>query len=1034
MPETAERLTRALPDQYVVQRELGRGGTAIVFVAEDRKHRRLVAIKVLRPEVARCLGSERFLREIEIASRLHHPNILPLFDSGEAEGVLYYVMPYVEGDSLRDRMTRERQLPLADALRIAVDVAEALAFAHRHGIVHRDIKPENILLQGDRALVADFGIARAISVAAGDRLTESGLVVGTPHYMSPEQADTKGQVDGRSDVYSLGCVLFEMLIGEPPYTGPDVHTILARHIAATLPSLRVPRGTVPIPVEQAVLQALAKLPVDRFRTASEFAEALKSAVLHPDGIISRPRSATRLKAMVGLAVVAVSLLIWLSWAGVGQSILFGADTTRYLVLPPTLEAGLTPPGNVGQLVRDGLAAWTGIHLVDQFEVDRELAADSGRRLDAGKVRELALRLNAGRYVRSDVARAGDSIRVHAVLYGVASGSSDSTLAEAAVRMPADFSTTAVVGNLIERLLFRDAPMLAGGDTGGTASAPARQAFLSGQMAVERWDLGRADSNFAAATTHDARYSEAFLWLALVRSWAGQPVAAWRSPAERAATARSRMSTRDGLISDATLAAARSDRARSCQTWQRAASVAPNDFVVWYGWADCLRLDNAVIRDSRSPSGWRFRSSYHQALKAYQRAFQLLPSVHTAFLSPSFASARHLINPATNDLRGGRALAPDSLTFVSSPSWQGDSLVFFPIPTQELSVERGTGTATTGEAIRHQRELFRDIATAWVAAFPQSSAALEALALSQESLDDPSAIETIRKARTLARDPLDRLRIAGSEVWMELRASLPGDSEGLKHAKTLADSLLLANQSTHPGEPRLLASLAALTGRANRAAQLSRVPEVWTAWGVPPAIAGDVSALLVFASMGGPVDSLRVLESRVVKALDRLPPGQRQQAEMEWLARAATLAFPEHRFASIPHLVGKGDYLLDAQAMFMRGDTSGALRAILLVKPARLAQRPAERQIDALYPEAWLLAQLGHEEEAITWLDPTLNQLSGSPPQLYADAARAGPLVRAMRFRAGLTRGGQGEGASALWHSTVRALWNAADSFLQGPSR
>src|SRR5436309_3375401 len=230
MPDLLAVLRDALADRYAVERELGRGGMATVFLAEDLKHRRPVAIKVLHPELAAAVGAERFLREIEIAARLQHPHILPLYDSGAAGSLLYYVMPYVEGESLRDRLNREKQLGLEDAVRITTEVAGALAYAHSHGVVHRDIKPENILLSGGTAVVADFGIARALSVAGESQpLTQTGTVVGTPAYMSPEQATGSDQVGGRSDQYSLACVLYEMLVGEPPFTGATPQAVMARH-------------------------------------------------------------------------------------------------------------------------------------------------------------------------------------------------------------------------------------------------------------------------------------------------------------------------------------------------------------------------------------------------------------------------------------------------------------------------------------------------------------------------------------------------------------------------------------------------------------------------------------------------------------------------------------------------------------------------------------------------------------------------------------------------------------------------------------
>lgn len=275
MAELLQRLQQALGDRYRIDRELGRGGMGVVYLALDLKHDRKVALKVLRPEFTESLGAERFHREIRIAAQLKHPNILTLIDSGDADGLLYYVMLFVEGESLRDRLSREKQLPLDDALQITRDVADALSYAHSLGVVHRDIKPENILTEAGRALVTDFGIARALSEAGGDRLTESGLAIGTPAYMSPEQAAGTANVDARTDIYSLGCVLFEMLVGDPPYMGSTVQAILARKAMEPVPSLRVVRDTVPPAVEAAVTKALAKIPADRFTTVAQFVEALE---------------------------------------------------------------------------------------------------------------------------------------------------------------------------------------------------------------------------------------------------------------------------------------------------------------------------------------------------------------------------------------------------------------------------------------------------------------------------------------------------------------------------------------------------------------------------------------------------------------------------------------------------------------------------------------------------------------------------------------------------------------------------------------
>jgi len=271
--ELLEELREALREQYAVESEVGRGGMATVFLAEDLKHGRRVAIKVLSPELSSSIDGDRFKREIQIAARLSHPHILPVFDSGDAKGLLYYVMPFVEGESLRGRLKRETQLPIEDAITIACEVADALSYAHAFGVVHRDIKPENILLSGGHAVVADFGIARVIQDAGGEKLTQTGMSVGTAAYMSPEQFSGEN-VDGRSDMYSLACVLYEMLVGEVPFTGPNAIAIMARHTMELPPSIQIVRGTVPVELEGAILHALEKVPADRFATVALFKEAL----------------------------------------------------------------------------------------------------------------------------------------------------------------------------------------------------------------------------------------------------------------------------------------------------------------------------------------------------------------------------------------------------------------------------------------------------------------------------------------------------------------------------------------------------------------------------------------------------------------------------------------------------------------------------------------------------------------------------------------------------------------------------------------
>ncbi|HET7468653.1 MAG TPA: protein kinase [Gemmatimonadales bacterium] len=364
MPELVTRLQQALADRYRIDGEIGAGGMATVFLAQDLRHDRKVALKLLRPELSAVIGAERFLAEIKLTANLQHPHILPLFDSGEADSHLFYVMPFVEGESLRSRLNREKQLPVAEAVRIATEVASALDYAHRHGVVHRDIKPENILLHDGRALVADFGIALAASKAGGNRMTETGMSLGTPHYMSPEQAMGEREITPRSDVYALGVVLYEMLTGDPPFTGSTAQAVVARVLTEAPRPILPQRHTIPPEVEAAVLTALEKLPADRFGSAAEFAQALagrgtggsmartaatpaqtateKTAMLRPDPV--------KIGLCVALAAAA-AVAAW-GWLRSGPA----PTVNRFSVYLPPDEAlaSVTQSGNRVAISPDGL--------------------------------------------------------------------------------------------------------------------------------------------------------------------------------------------------------------------------------------------------------------------------------------------------------------------------------------------------------------------------------------------------------------------------------------------------------------------------------------------------------------------------------------------------------------------------------------------------------------------------------------------------------------------------------------------------------
>jgi serine/threonine-protein kinase len=522
LSDPLDTLKAALADHYAIERELGRGGMATVYLARDLKHERPVALKVLHPELAATLGPERFLQEIRLAARLQHPHILTVLDSGTAAGRLWFTMPFVEGESLRDRLMREKQLPVDEAVRVTVEAARALDFAHRHGVIHRDIKPENILLCDAQALVADFGIGRALGAPApGEQLTETGTVVGTPAYMSPEQASGERDLDGRTDIYSLGLVLHEMLAGEPPFTGPTAQAILSRKLTTLPRPLRELRDMVPPAVEHAVLRAIARTPADRFRSAGEFAQALVSEPM-TTAVASRPAlaAARRRLSRRALAIVAGAVLLL-----AGAVIALRRSGDRPVPLDSSLVA--VAPFDVLQpahaLWREGLVDLLSRNLdgagplrtVSPTVVVRRWRG----RADRAAAEALARGTGAGLVLFGTLLPAGmDSVRLVATVLDVRTGQA---AAEADVRghsgridQLADTLTVRVLRGIGQTRLIG-----AVRTTGmGSRSLPALRAFLRGEQSFRRTQWDSARTHYETAIAEDTAFALAYWRLGTVRGW------------------------------------------------------------------------------------------------------------------------------------------------------------------------------------------------------------------------------------------------------------------------------------------------------------------------------------------------------------------------------------------------------------------------------------------------------------------------------------------------------------------------------------
>jgi len=1023
------RLADALGGRYTLEREIGRGGMSIVYLAHDTRNERRVALKVLRPDLAHTLGPERFLREIKVAAGLTHPHILPLFDSGVADGLLFYTMPYVEGESLRHRLMRQKRLPVAEAVLIARDVADALAYAHTQNIVHRDIKPENILLEAGHPVVSDFGIARAISVAGASRMTGTGIVVGTVDYMSPEQA-AGDEVDGRSDIFSLACVLYEMLMGRPPFTGGKP-TGRGRRVSEE-------RQEIPLELEYAIEVALSQLPSERFATATEFAAALQP--VETSGATRRSRKMWRrrgsIAAGLALAVGTVSVLV------APRLLRANLDPSLYVVVPFGHRQGAAPRLISGDqceaLLVEAFGRWDDVKLVDGLRVHDLRSRRPADTLNLAQALTMARQLGSGRLVWGEVAQFGDTVQVRASLYDVRRGGT--TIRSHSVRFGADArDISAKFHALADSLLLGhlSTPEAAAGLV-GTKLLGAWQAYEAGHSALVDWDLAGAERGFRTAIQLDPEYPQANLWLAQTLAWAGRFSGEWRAFATMSARSKVTMSVHDRLLSRALVHLSVDDYPQACAQYRRMLSRDSLDFAAWYGMGECQAKDRLVVRDAASPSGWRFRSSFRAAADAYQHALELVPSVHRAFAGVAFTRLPRLFYAESNIFRRGYALTPDTSWFGAWPALMHDTLLFTPVPMADLFTgKRGTIPTSLNAALMHNREQLRAITSSWIQAFPGSPDAHEALALVLESMGElgdtnnpeRSALGSLRVAERLATDRGQQRRLGAAEARVLVKL---GDFDA---ARIRAEAVLQGWQEVGAAEAEEMAGLAALTGHVfATAALLVRTapidtPSTWFGEPVvPPRPAAEPAlALVAYSAFGVPRDSLVAIRRRTEQEIRNWVDQRHRVAVQQALLQfPSVLSFPELGVSDLHGPETGGAYLLAMQWALARGDTAAVRGRFNALAEMRKDFRSGDLACFAVYHEALLLLALGDTAAVVKRLDDYLGSLSTLGSGLVIDAAETAQFVRILVLRAEIADKQGDHVVARRWGQAVAELWAAAD--------
>jgi eukaryotic-like serine/threonine-protein kinase len=1047
-------LRAALRAHYDIGREIGQGAFAAVYLARDLKHERQVALKVLLADPTSDTGELRFIREIRMLARLQHPNILPLHDSGHVENFLYYVMPYVSGETLRDRIDREKQLAPEAACNITRDIADALDYAHGQGIIHRDIKPENILLSAGHPILADFGIARAIDLAGVRQLTQTGMgSPGTPAYMSPEQLMGEKQIDGRSDTYSLGCVLFEMLTGTLPFKGKDG---FVKRFTEPPPQISTIRKDLPKWMDDVVSKALARSPIDRYQTAHALASALSNNSLPPVLVRADPvppqipspitngdigdtaRSGENwLSTLWGnhrrrnvYAFVALAALVILIAGGTKLSSWRNSlaasrvDSSRVAVLP---FAGTAPQRDREQVANGlylALSEWRGLALTSDQDVADAINKD-GAPTSTRAAASLARRIGAGRFIWGQL-DSNDPGHARAQLYDI---DSDVALRSITLDNPQDRSALTRVAH--DLLKAPDRPAAADGGDGRTQSYTAWNAYGRGHAALANGDFVGAEKEFRNAVNADGAFAPARVWLAQVLAWRPPEFQAdWREQVAQAIRPAADLSTRDRTIGLAVARMAERRYPDACAEYAKLTKSDSSDFVGLYGLGQCSALDSLVIPSATSPSHWRFRSRYADAASAYIRALDVNPSAHAIF---PFSALVQVLPTASTKTRRGHSANGDE--FAAYPALIRDTVVFVPYSLADFANLPAAQTANArNAALAANLDVLLDFATDWTRRAPTSSMAFQALAdvleargeIARNRSRGLSAIQAITKARQVAVTSREAQLAAGKDAWLRFKQG------EFVRARTIADSLLSVSQP-RPEDAEALIGLAALTGKLGKISELGRITSDYAtaARTVPIPVMDAAAPFVAFAELGVCQDTTAVLERRLDdQILHYVAENQSDRLRQALKARPLSMLAPCTAGKSSLGVEAGSNKLLKLQQAFARSD-SRALTALLRgVSENAKTQSPGDVSLDFTYQLAWLRAAMGDTAGATRLLDGALGALPSLSSTSLRDAAASAAAGRAMVLRAEIAHSRGDLDEQRKWARAAADLWATADQPLQ----